>query len=126
METDSRRERILSVDSATVHFGGITALREVSLAVNRGEYVGLIGPNGSGKTTLLNVVSGLVRPAAGRVAIGDVLATRASVHKRSRLGIARSFQRAVLFPELTVAEHLALAADAKGVLPGPRPKAVAD
>jgi branched-chain amino acid transport system ATP-binding protein len=126
MKKSSTAERILSVESATVNFGGVTALRDVSLAVDRGEYVGLIGPNGSGKTTLLNVVSGVVRPAAGKVAIGGVLCTHASVHKRSRLGIARSFQRAVLFPELTVAEHLTLAVDPKGLLPGQKTTAVAD
>ena len=58
----------------TVRFGGLTALREVSVDAAPGEIVGLIGPNGSGKTTLLNVVTGLVRPVSGQVRIGSARA----------------------------------------------------
>ena len=103
----------LALHEVTVRFGGLTALREVSLEAAPAEILGLIGPNGSGKTTLLNAVTGLVRPASGDVRIGDRSCRRASVHHRVRLGLARTFQRASLFGELTVGEHLTLAREAK-------------
>jgi ABC-type branched-subunit amino acid transport system ATPase component len=106
-------EETLRLESVTVRFGGLTALADISLAASRGELVGLIGPNGSGKTTMLNVIAGMVRPSAGHVLLGRVPCTRASVHRRVRMGLARTFQRAGLFPELTVAQHLALAREAK-------------
>jgi len=125
-QAEREEEHVLSLESATVEFGGITALRGVSLGVRRGEYVGLIGPNGSGKTTLLNLVSGIVAPASGEVLLGDVRCTKMSTYKRARMGIARSFQRANLFGELSVAEHLQLAVDPKGLLPAKRARGVDD
>jgi ABC-type branched-subunit amino acid transport system ATPase component len=103
----------LRLDGVTVRFGGLTALSDITLATNSGEFVGLIGPNGSGKTTMLNVIAGLVRPSAGRLAIGSVDCRRMSVHRRVHMGLARTFQRAMLFPELTVGEHLTLAAEVR-------------
>jgi branched-chain amino acid transport system ATP-binding protein len=119
-------DHVLALESATVEFGGITALRGISLTVSRGEYVGLIGPNGSGKTTLLNLVNGIVAPASGEVLLGHVRCTKASTYKRARLGIGRSFQRAILFGELSVADHLQLAVDPKGLLPARRARGVDD
>lgn len=103
----------LTLSDVTVRFGGLTALRDVSMEVAPGEILGLIGPNGSGKTTLLNVVTGLVRPASGDVRIGERSCRRMSVHRRVRFGLARTFQRASLFGDLTVREHLTLAHEAK-------------
>lgn len=97
----------------TVKFGGLTALREVSMHAEPAEIVGLIGPNGSGKTTLLNVVTGLVRPAGGDVRLDGRSCRRMSVHRRVRLGLARTFQRASLFGDLCVREHLDLAHESK-------------
>ena len=88
--------RELRLEGVTKRFGGVEALAGVSLAVARGEVVGLIGPNGSGKTTLLNVVCGLERADAGRVALDDVALERLPAHRVARAGIARSFQ-AVMF-----------------------------
>ena len=105
----------LALVGVTVRFGGLTALKDIAFHADPGEIVGLIGPNGSGKTTLLNVVTGLVRPAAGEVRIGGVSCRRYSVHRRVRLGLARTFQRASLFADLTIREHLVLAAEAKHV-----------
>ena len=90
-------------------FSGITALHDVSLEVNGGERVGLIGPNGAGNTTLFNCVLGLLRPDEGEVRlVGEDLA-RLPVHARARRGIGRTFQRIELFTESTVREHLLIA-----------------
>jgi branched-chain amino acid transport system ATP-binding protein len=98
----------LAVAHVSVRFGGLQALHEVSLEAQRGEIVGLIGPNGAGKTTLLNVITGLIRPQSGVVSIAGRPLGRASVHNRARLGLARTFQRVTLFPELSVRQHVQL------------------
>jgi branched-chain amino acid transport system ATP-binding protein len=108
-------EKALELTNVTVRFGGLTALKEVSFDAAPGEMVGLIGPNGSGKTTLLNVITGLVRPASGDVRIGSTSCRRLSVHRRVHLGLARTFQRASLFADLSVRDHLTLAAEAKHI-----------
>jgi ABC-type branched-subunit amino acid transport system ATPase component len=102
-------EETLRLAGVTVRFGGLTALSDVSLTTTAGEFVGLIGPNGSGKTTMLNVITGLVPASAGTLSVCSVPCGGASVHRRVRMGLARTFQRAMLFPELSVGEHLALA-----------------
>jgi branched-chain amino acid transport system ATP-binding protein len=107
--------KALELRNVTVRFGGLTALRDVSVAADPGEIVGLIGPNGSGKTTLLNVVTGLVRPASGDVRIGSTVCRRLTVHRRVHLGLARTFQRASLFADLSVHDHLTLATEAKHI-----------
>ena len=107
---DGRPEKVmLQVSQATVRFGGLTAVSEVNLELREGEIVGLIGANGAGKTTLYNVISGLVTPVSGRVAIEGRDATRMAVHQRARLGMARTFQEIQLFPQLTVFENLLVA-----------------
>lgn len=93
----------------TLRFGGIHALDDVSLTVEQGEIVGLIGMNGAGKSTLLNCISGCTRPDSGSVTAFGVDITRAPPDRRSDLGIARTFQGGKLFPSMTVAENLALA-----------------
>jgi len=101
----------LEVAGVTVRFGGITAVDSVSLAVAPSEVVGLIGPNGAGKTTLFDVVSGFVRPAAGRVHLRGEDVTPLAPHVRAARGLGRSFQDARLVPSLTVAENIAIALD---------------
>ncbi len=113
--TAASEERSLELIDVTVKFGGLTALKDVSFHAGHGEIVGLIGPNGSGKTTLLNVITGLVKPVAGDVRIGSTSCRRRSVHRRVHLGLARTFQRASLFAELTVRDHLTLARESKHV-----------
>lgn len=100
---------LLAATDVTVRFGGVVALDAVSLAVPVGSTVGLVGPNGAGKTTLFGVLSGLIRPKAGRVTMSGVDVTRRSPQTRARRGLSRTFQRMELFTELTVREHLVVA-----------------
>jgi branched-chain amino acid transport system ATP-binding protein len=94
--------------NVTVRFGGLVALNDVSLSVEPGTIVGLVGPNGAGKTTLFGVLSGLLNPQGGDVFLGGQRVTGASPSKRSRLGLARTFQQLELFMGLTVREHVVL------------------
>jgi branched-chain amino acid transport system ATP-binding protein len=97
---------LLSIEHVTRTFGGLVALDDVSLAVDRGQIAGLIGPNGAGKTTAFNVITRLYKPDSGKVVFDgqDVLRVRA--HKVVGLGIARTFQNVVLFPNMTVLENV--------------------
>lgn len=101
---------MLSVEGVGVRFGGVQAVRDVSFAVSPGEVVGLIGPNGAGKTTLLNVVSCLVKPAAGRVVFDGQAVTGRKAHVVARRGVARTFQVVQPFRNLTVAQNVAVGA----------------
>ena len=100
---------LLDARAVTVQFGGVVALEGVDFAANEGAIVGLVGPNGAGKTTLFGILSGLIRPKAGRVTLANVDITSMSPQKRTRLGLARTFQRLELFGEMTVREHLVVA-----------------
>jgi ABC-type branched-subunit amino acid transport system ATPase component len=100
---------VLAADVVTVRFGGLTALSRVSIDVPAGSIVGLVGPNGAGKSTLFAVISGLVRPAAGRVYIAGQDVTALNTQARARLGLARTFQHPELFMGMTVRDHLVLA-----------------
>ncbi|HKF90499.1 MAG TPA: ATP-binding cassette domain-containing protein [Acidimicrobiia bacterium] len=102
-------DALLRADDVTVRFGGVVALDGVSISAPASAIVGLVGPNGAGKTTLFGVLSGLVRPRSGRVLLRGVDVTSTSPQRRSRLGLARTFQRIELFAELTVREHLVVA-----------------
>ena len=97
---------VLDVRGARVVFGGVVAVDDVHLQVRPCEVVGIIGPNGAGKTTLLNAVSGFVDPGPGRVVFDGRDVTRMLPYRRARLGLARSFQDARLYPTLTVREVL--------------------
>jgi branched-chain amino acid transport system ATP-binding protein len=97
---------ILSVRGVTLAFGGVVALKNVSMEVPRGEIRGLIGPNGAGKSTLFNVVTGLSRPERGHVQFDgqELLALRP--HQVAARGIARTFQAGQLFRGMTVLENV--------------------
>jgi branched-chain amino acid transport system ATP-binding protein len=96
----------LTVDHVSVRFGGVQALAAVSFSVNEGEIFGLIGPNGAGKTTLFNCISGLAQPDEGHIRFCGTSLGGVPVHRRSLLGIARTFQNLNLFGKLSVLENL--------------------
>lgn len=106
----SKQVQTLQLVGGGMNFDGVQALEDVSIAVSSGEVVGLIGPNGSGKTTTLNLISGMLRPTAGQVMLGDRDITRVPMRKRARLGVVRTFQSVRVFGRLTVAENIESAA----------------
>jgi branched-chain amino acid transport system ATP-binding protein len=97
---------LLRVDRVSKHFGGFTALNGVSLEIAQGERFGLIGPNGSGKTTLINCIAGALRNESGSIKFRDAEISRMPAYRRTRLGIARSFQVPRPFHSMTVLENL--------------------
>jgi branched-chain amino acid transport system ATP-binding protein len=99
-------ESLLQVSGVSKHFGGFTALSEVSLDIAAGERFGLIGPNGSGKTTLINCISGLLSNEAGRIVFNGKQITGLPPYQRTRLGIARTFQVPRPFHTMSVLENL--------------------
>ena len=105
---------ILDIGGVTVRFGGIVALNGVSIQADAGEVVGIIGPNGAGKTTLFDVVSGIRKPAEGRVVLDGVDLTNKSSSGRARRGLKRTFQRVQTFGWLTVEENVLTALEWRG------------
>ena len=101
---------VLSLAGLSWTVGGSAILSGVDLAVGEGEFVAVIGPNGAGKTSLFNLISGLNRATAGRIALDGADITTEPPHKRARRGIGRTFQASSVFPTMTVADHVALAA----------------
>src|SRR2546423_8462105 len=97
---------LLEITALTKRFGGFMALNGVSIAVKPGERFGLIGPNGSGKTTLINCVSGSLPTDGGRIVFEGRDITAMPAHRRTRLGIVRSFQIPKPFTSMTVLENL--------------------
>jgi branched-chain amino acid transport system ATP-binding protein len=102
---------LLEVDDVVVQFGGVTAVNHASFEAEAGRITGLIGPNGAGKTTCFNVISGLQRPTRGTVRFDGRSVTRTPVHRRSRRGMGRTFQRLEAFGSLTVRENVRVALD---------------
>lgn len=98
----------LQIDSVSLHFGGIEALREVSLTVGEGELLAIIGPNGAGKTSLLNCINGVYRPQEGRVFFEGNEITHLKPDHIARMGMGRTFQNVELFRNMTVLDNLLL------------------
>jgi branched-chain amino acid transport system ATP-binding protein len=110
---------LLEIRDLTKHFFRFSALSMVSLDVEPGELLGIIGPNGSGKTTLFNCVTGVLRPSAGQVRFKNEDITGFTADHVYRRGIARTFQLIQIFPEMTVLENMLMAAqERKGTLFG--------
>ena len=99
-------DALLRAEGLNKRFGGVHAVRDISLAVPQGAVFAIIGPNGAGKSTLLNLLSGIYRPDAGTVVLGEVDLTRLSAHRRVRHGIARTFQKIRLFRHLSAIENV--------------------
>ena len=102
---------LLQVKDVSKNFGGFTALDRVSIGITQGERFGLIGPNGSGKTTLINCVSGSLRNEAGSILFDGDEISRLPAYRRTRRGIARSFQIPRPFKSMTVLENLMVGLD---------------
>ncbi|PYO53279.1 MAG: ABC transporter ATP-binding protein [Candidatus Rokuibacteriota bacterium] len=101
---------MLTLESVTKRFGGLTAVRGVSLEVRRGDLLGIIGPNGAGKTTLFNVIAGYYRPEEGRIVFEGREVTGLPAHAISRLGLTRTFQIVKPFGNLSVADNVMIGA----------------
>ncbi len=99
-------EILLQLDKVSKHFGGITAVNQVSLTLQTGQIKGLIGPNGAGKTTLFNMITGLYPVSGGTIRMQQYVLTGLPVHRIARRGIARTFQTVRLFTNLSVAENV--------------------
>jgi branched-chain amino acid transport system ATP-binding protein len=106
---DGEPETALAVSGIVKRYGGVAAIQDISLSLEEGKIVGLIGPNGAGKTTLFDIISGFIEPDDGVVQLFGEDITDLPPDQRARLGLARSFQDARLFPSLTVTENLAVA-----------------
>jgi branched-chain amino acid transport system ATP-binding protein len=99
----------ITLEGLALSFGGITALRDVSLDVARGEIASIIGPNGAGKTCIFNCISGIYRPQAGRIVLNGRNITGLRPDRLARLGVARTFQNIELFARMTTLDNLLLA-----------------
>ena len=105
-------DALLAIDGLTKRFGGVVASDDITLSVPPGELHAVIGPNGAGKTTLIGELTGEIVPDAGRVRFAGRDITALPVHRRSALGLARSFQITSLFPDFTALDNVALAVQA--------------
>jgi len=97
---------LIQIQKLTKTFGGVTALSGLDCVVKQGELLGIIGPNGSGKTTLVNLMTGFVRPSAGKILFRGKNITRLSAHRIIRLGIARTFQMVRPFYQLPAYKNM--------------------
>ena len=102
-------------------FGGVHALRGVSMTVGEGELLGLVGPNGSGKTTLVNLISGSFPPSSGTISVDGVDIAALGAHRIAHLGIARTYQIPRPFSSLSVRDNVAIA-----IMFGREPEALDD
>ncbi|MBC7631326.1 ABC transporter ATP-binding protein [Aeromicrobium sp.] len=120
---------LLELDDLTVRYGGLVALDEARLRVDRGSLVGLIGPNGAGKTTMIDCLTGFTPATSGHVIFDGHEVTSLPAHRRTRLGMIRTFQSLELFDDLSVRDNCRVAASdprwweplADVVRPGRRP-----
>ena len=103
---------LLELDGLSKRFGGLVAVDDCSFSVSAGTITGLIGPNGSGKTTLFNLITGYVRADKGTLHFAGRLRKRPNPGALYRAGLARTFQQARVFPQLTLVENLAAASEA--------------
>jgi len=102
----SKMRPLLEVRSISVSFGGLRVLQDLDLDIYQGEILGLIGPNGAGKTTVFNLITGLLKPDAGKIEFFGKDITKISPHKICKLGISRTFQIVRTFEKMTALENV--------------------
>src|SRR6267142_2545059 len=103
--TGKHRDVVLKTDKITIRFGGLTAVKELDMAVAVGEIYGLIGPNGAGKTTIFNLLTGVYEPTSGEIHFEGKRLNGLRPYQISRLGVSRTFQNIRLFPGMSVLEN---------------------
>ena len=94
-------EVLLSIENVSLSFGGVSAIRDVSFDIRKGEVRAIIGPNGAGKTSMLNVINGFYQPQEGRITFKGETRNKMRPHDAARGGIARTFQNVALFRGMT-------------------------
>ncbi|CAB4751989.1 unannotated protein [freshwater metagenome] len=104
-------EKILELRNLTMQFGGVKALDDVSIHVNKGEICALIGPNGAGKTTVFNVITGVYQATSGDIVFNGSSILGMKRHLITKLGLARTFQNVRLFGDMTALENVITATD---------------
>lgn len=112
MKTELSTRPVLEARGLSCTIGGASIVTDVDLGVLDGEFLGVIGPNGAGKTSLLNLLSGLMPATGGSVQLDGRDISDWSAHRRAHAGLGRTFQTSSVFPELSVAENVAIAAQA--------------
>jgi branched-chain amino acid transport system ATP-binding protein len=106
-------DRLLELAGVTVRFGGLVAVADLDLHVDRGEIFSLIGPNGAGKTTVFNIVTGVYQPVEGSITLAGRSLRGRKPHQVTRLGVARTFQNLRLFGNMSALENVMVGADAR-------------
>ena len=112
----SAPELVLNVAGISKRFGGLQALTDISMRIERGQVYGLIGPNGAGKTTFFNVITGLYTPDSGSFELAGLPYEPTEVHLVAQAGIARTFQNIRLFAEMTALENVMVGRHVRGAL----------
>jgi len=106
MTKGAEKKAVIRLEDVRLRFGGVEALRGVSLEVREGEILAIIGPNGAGKTCVFNCINGFYKPHAGRIYYGDVEITKLRPDRIANMGIARTFQNIQLFTGLSAVDNL--------------------
>ncbi len=102
-------EKILELKNVNFNYGGLRAVVDLSMIIERGTITSLIGPNGAGKTTVFNLICGNIHPATGQILFDGKRISHLPPHRIAAIGVGRTFQNIRLFPSLTVREHIDLA-----------------
>src|SRR2546421_13128234 len=97
---------LLDVRNISINFGGLKAVRDFSISVERGALNGLIGPNGAGKTTVFNLLTGVYHPTEGEIFVGGTATTEFKPYQITALGVARTFQNIRLFKDLSIVDNV--------------------
>ncbi|MCJ7689835.1 MAG: ABC transporter ATP-binding protein [Clostridiaceae bacterium] len=108
-EIKEKVKTVLKIDNVKMQFGGVTAVKDFNLYLNKGEILALIGPNGAGKTTAFNMVTGVYKPTAGKIYFNNKDITGVRPDLITKTGIARTFQNIRLFKDLSVLDNVLIA-----------------